>query len=308
VVKIDGLHGYFARRHLEYCASGCRSAALVALAAKIHTSVVGTARLFTAGIDLSSDPELSDDQSIESLLQETVDVEEPQLPEEQDEEPKWSSDPVACMRRLEAVLFLARGPLTSRKLSQLAGLEDGTQARTMVSSLNQHYDQAGRAFHVKRVAGGYQMLTRPQFSKWIRRLEHVPKPGRFSAPMIETLSVVAYRQPIIKAEIEAIRGVSCGEILRQLLEKGLVKIAGRSPELGRPFLYATSKEFLTTFGLNSLDDLPRADRLAGTGLPQWASPTNPTLSDFEKPTENEHEKIADTENIEIDPVPDDQEE
>ena len=87
---------------------------------------------------------------------------------------------------------------------------------------------------------------------------------------METLTVVAYRQPIIKAEIEAIRGVSCGEILRQLLEKGLVKIAGRSPELGRPFLYATTRRFLAAFGLNSLDDLPRAEHLAGTGLPQWA--------------------------------------
>ena len=116
--------------------------------------------------------------------------------------------------------FLSKSPLTSRKLSQLAGLEDGTQARTMVKALNQHYDQVGRSFHVKRVAGGYQLLTRPQFAKWIRRLEHVPKPRRISTPMIETLAVVAYRQPIIKADIEAIRGVSCGEILRQLLEKG----------------------------------------------------------------------------------------
>ena len=231
---------------------------------------------------MSSNPEISDDQTIESLLAEGDDVLEPSPPEEQ-EEPKWDPDPAAAMRRLEAVLFLAKSPLTSRKISQLAGLEDGTQARTMISTLNQHYDSVGRAFHVKRVAGGYQMLTRPQFAKWIRRLEHVPKPSRLSGPMIETLAVIAYRQPIIKAEIEAIRGVSCGEILRQLLEKGLVKIAGRSPELGRPFLYATSKEFLTTFGLNSQNDLPRADQLAGTGLPQWAMPTNPPDSGMEQP-------------------------
>jgi segregation and condensation protein B len=184
---------------------------------------------------------------------------------------RWENDPKSRMRRLEAVLFMSRIPLPSRKLSQLAELEDGTQARTMVSKLNQHYDRTGRAFHVKRVAGGFQMRTRPQFADWIRRLDHTPKPTRISAPALDTLTVVAYRQPIIKAEIEAIRGVSCGEMLRQLLESGLVKIAGRSEKLGRPFLYATSKEFLTQFGFNSLNDLPRAQQLFGQGLPEWAS-------------------------------------
>ena len=166
---------------------------------------------------------------------------------------------------------MSRTPLPSRKLSQLADLEDGTQARTMIKELNQHYDEIGRAFHVKQVAGGYQLRTRPQFSGWIGRLEHTPKATRLSAPALETLTVVAYRQPIIKAEIEAIRGVSCGEMLRQLLEKNLIKIAGRSEKLGRPFLYATSKEFLAHYGLNSLADLPRAKQLSGQGLPQWAS-------------------------------------
>jgi segregation and condensation protein B len=184
----------------------------------------------------------------------------------------WPSDTKSRMRRLEAVLFMSRVPIPSRKLSQLADLEDGTQARTMVDELNRHYDQTGRAFHVKRVAGGFQLRTRPQFADWIRRLDHTPKPNRLSTPALDTLAVVAYRQPIIKAEIEAIRGVSSGEMLRQLLESGLVKIAGRSEKLGRPFLYATSKDFLTQFGFNSLNDLPRAKQLAGQGLPQWASP------------------------------------
>ena len=184
---------------------------------------------------------------------------------------KWPIDEKSRRRRLEAVLFMSRTPLPSRKLSQLADLEDGTQARTMIKELNQHYDEIGRAFHVKQVAGGYQLRTRPQFSDWIGRLEHTPKATRLSAPALETLTVVAYRQPIIKAEIEAIRGVSCGEMLRQLLEKNLIKIAGRSEKLGRPFLYATSKEFLAHYGLNSLADLPRAKQLSGQGLPQWAS-------------------------------------
>lgn len=184
---------------------------------------------------------------------------------------KWPTDAASRMRRLEAVLFMSRSPMPSRKISQMAELEDGTQARTMIKQLNQQYDAVGRAFHVKQVAGGYQMLTRPQFSKWILQLDHVQRPKRLSTPALETLTVVAYRQPIIKAEIESIRGVSCGEMLRQLLEKGLIKIAGRSEKLGRPFLYATSKDFLTQFGLNTLNDLPRSKQLSGKGLPQWAT-------------------------------------
>lgn len=175
------------------------------------------------------------------------------------------------MGRLEAVLFLSRKPLSSRKISKLAELSDGTRARTLLKQLNQHYDRVGRAFHIKQVAGGYQLRTRPQFASWVRSQEHVPRPSRLTGPALETLTVVAYRQPIIKAEIEAIRGVACGEMLRQLLEKGLVKIAGRSPELGRPFLYATTNEFLARFGLNSLSSLPRAKKLVGQGLPEWIS-------------------------------------
>lgn len=188
---------------------------------------------------------------------------------ERDPTEDWSSDETSRLRRLEAVLFLSREPINSRKLSQLAGLEDGTQARTMVNALNEQYDAQGRAFNIQRVAGGFQLLTRPQFAKWIRRLDHIKRPQRLSGPLLETVSVVAYRQPVIKADIEAIRGVGCGEVLRQLLDRGLVKIAGRSPELGRPFLYATTKQFLVHFGLNTLDDLPRSEQLVGTGLPEW---------------------------------------
>ena len=178
----------------------------------------------------------------------------------------WPQDEVSRIQRVEAILFLAKEPIPSRKLSKFAGLEDGTQARTLVKKLNEKYNQTGRAFSVLRVAGGFQLRTRPQFAKWIRRLEHVEAPNRLSSTMMETLAVVAYRQPIIKAEVESIRGVSSGDILRQLMDRGLVKLAGRSPELGRPFLYATTKRFLAEFGLNSLDDLPRHSQLAEKGL------------------------------------------
>lgn len=182
--------------------------------------------------------------------------------------------PDECLARLEAVLLLAREPLPARKLSQFAGLEDGTQARTLVRRLNQGYDATGRAFRVEELAGGYQLLSRPKFARWLRRLGHVPPETRLSAPALETLSVVAYRQPVLRADIEAVRGVNCGEILRLLLERDLVRICGRSEELGRPYLYATTRRFLQTFGLKTLEDLPRA---AGMRVSPVSSP-NATLA------------------------------
>ncbi len=175
----------------------------------------------------------------------------------------WPENEAHCLQRLEAVLFLAREPLNSRKLSEFASLADGTQARTLVHKLNQQYDRRGRAFQVKQVAGGYRLMTRPQFAPWLRQLEFGQKMLRLSSPAIETLAVVAYRQPVLKAEIEAIRGVGCGELLRQLMERNLVKISGRSSELGNPYLYATTKRFLEAFGLGTLDGLPRAAKLRG---------------------------------------------
>ena len=164
-------------------------------------------------------------------------------------------------------MLLAREPLSSRKIAQLAQLEDGTQARTLIRKLNALLDGSGRSFRVEEVAGGYQLLTRQKFASWLRRLSHVPGETRLSTVALETLSVVAYRQPVLKADIEAIRGVSCGEILRQLMERDLVRIGGRSEELGRPYLYTTTKRFLQQFGLRSLDDLPRAEILRTAAVP-----------------------------------------
>lgn len=165
------------------------------------------------------------------------------------------------MHRVEAVLFLAREPMVSRKISDLADLDDGTEARTLIRRLNRSYDQSGRAYRIESIAGGFQMLTRPAFVNWLRKLRHVPGELRLSPPAFETLAVVAYRQPVIRADVEAIRGVACGEILKHLMEQDLVRISGRREELGRPFLYSTTKHFLKSFGLNNLDALPRAERI-----------------------------------------------
>ncbi|QDU97355.1 SMC-Scp complex subunit ScpB [Lignipirellula cremea] len=192
-----------------------------------------------------------------------------------------ANDDEKKLRRLEAVLFLAREPLNSRKLSQYATLADGTEARTLVRLLNRKYDQAGRAFKVAELGGGFQLLTRSIFSKWLQRLPHVPTALRLSSPTMETLAVVAYRQPVLRVDIEAIRGVSCGELLRQLMERDLVKIGGRSEELGRPYLYATTGRFLRMFGLRSLNDLPRAD---------WVRNAVPPAAEIEELSEDSTEE------------------
>lgn len=167
---------------------------------------------------------------------------------------------VKC-RILEAVLWVAREPLSARKLAALAGLADPTQARTLARRLNESYDSVGHAFRIEEVAGGMQMLTRPQFASWLRRLDHVPSEELLSQGMLESLSIIAYRQPTTRAEIEAIRGVNSDEVLRQLMQRDLVRICGRHEDLGRPYLYGTTKRFLQLFGLQSLDNLPRAQKI-----------------------------------------------
>lgn len=159
-------------------------------------------------------------------------------------------------QRVEAILFMSRTPIASRKLAQMADLADATEARTLVRQLNQVYQDEERAFRVEEIAGGFQLMTRPQVAPWLRRLGHLPKTVQLTQPALETIAIIAYRQPVMRADIEAIRGVSCGEILRQLMERDLVRISGRSEELGRPYLYSTTRFFLQTFGLRGADALP----------------------------------------------------
>lgn len=185
------------------------------------------------------------------------------------------------MQRLEAVLFLAKEPLPTRKIAQLANLADGTEARTLVRSLNRLYDAAHRAFRVEEVAGGYELVTRPKFADWIRRLGGSETDFRLSSPALETLAIIAYRQPITRADVEAIRGVSCGEIIRQLMDRDLVQIKGRSEELGRPFLYSTTRHFLRTFGFRGLEDLPRSQEFRGGPDPTDGAPSEPSHDDKE---------------------------
>ncbi len=164
--------------------------------------------------------------------------------------------------QLEGILFIAREPISSRKLSELAGLADGTEARTLIRYLNEKYEQQQRAIRIERLAGGFQLMTRPVFAQWLRSMNHVPAVIRLSQPAMETLAVVAYQQPAMRVEVEAIRGVACGEVLRHLMERDLVRIAGRSEELGRPYLYGTTRKFLETFGMAEIEEISPIDHIA----------------------------------------------
>jgi segregation and condensation protein B len=179
------------------------------------------------------------------------------------------------MARLEAVLLVAGGALSARKLAQFATLADATEARTLIGRLNAVYDQSASAFRIEQVAAGYQLLTRPVFAHWLAKLHQRQAELKLSPPALETLAIVAYRQPIIRADIEAIRGVACTEILKQLMDRRLVRIAGADDTLGRPHLYETTPKFLEIFGLRSTDELPLADRLR----PASPRPPEPALKD-----------------------------
>jgi segregation and condensation protein B len=174
----------------------------------------------------------------------------------------------AKLIRVEAALFLSREPIATRKLAVLAKLADGTEARTLMKLLAERYDERASAMQVVEVAGGVQLFTRPVVADWVRRLHGESEEVRLSPPAMETLAVVAYRQPVVRAEIEAIRGVQCGEILRVLMERDLLRIVGRSEDLGRPFLYGTTKKFLQVFGLRRLEQLPPIDQIHSVGT-EW---------------------------------------
>ena len=163
---------------------------------------------------------------------------------------------------VEAMLFVSDEPVSDDRLAAAAGENVPVgEVRDAVRQLNEEYAAAGRALAIEEIAGGWQLLTRPEFNKYLRQLVRARNEARFTQAALETLSIVAYKQPITRAEIEDIRGVACGDILRTLIEKNLVRIAGRSEHVGRPLLYGTTKKFLTAFGLSSVKDLPSDKQL-----------------------------------------------
>lgn len=167
----------------------------------------------------------------------------------------------AKLARLEAALFVAEGALSARKLTQAAALVDAREATALVDELNTAYDRDRTAFRVERVAAGFQLLTRPRYAIWLDRAHHRQERLKLSASALETLAIIAHRQPCTRADVEAVRGVQCSEIIKQLMERNLVRVAGEDDSLGRPYLYGTTRLFLESFGLAKLEDLPLAENL-----------------------------------------------
>lgn len=190
-------------------------------------------------------------------------------------------------RVIEALLFSAQKPLsiheitTAIKRAEDDGAEGtpnefarvkNAEVAAALEELKVEYIQQSRAFQLLEKAEGWQLATDPAFARWVRQLFPTPKPARLSAPALETLAIIAYRQPITRADVEAVRGVNIDGVLQTLMERGLVKIAGRAEIPGRPLLYDTTQFFLDHFGLRNLDELPNAEELRRRYLPVAEAP------------------------------------
>ena len=162
---------------------------------------------------------------------------------------------------LEALLLSTHHPLTAGRIGELLDLATTKPIRKAIKHLNETYASTGRSFRIEQVAGGYQILTLPDFGDLLKKFHQREADAKLTKAAIETLAIIAYKQPILRADVESIRGVACGETIRSLMEKHLVKIAGRAEEPGRPILYGTTKRFLELFGLNSVKDLPQPEAL-----------------------------------------------
>ncbi len=209
--------------------------------------------------------------------------------------------PLEIAAVVEAILFASDSPLGISKITLAAELPT-KNVKQAIDDLNDRYQQQGSAFRIEQIAGGYQMLTQPEYNEVLRRLLTARKDTRLSQAAMETLAIIAYRQPILRADIEAIRGVATGEVLRTLLEKQLVKIVGRAEVIGRPMLYGTTKKFLEVFGLGQLDDLPRVEELrsgADAKLPPKTEKAEPELFDDEPDDEEpDDQELEDEEDLE----------
>lgn len=206
----------------------------------------------------SEDSESGDSKSGRSEPDESGDVETCGRLEHPDDVPQE----IQTHRVVEAILFAADAPLPPAKIAGVLGVGDARDVRKHIERLNEEYAAHGLSFRVEHVAGGYQMLTLPAYNTWLRKLLRARRETRLSSAALETLAVVAYKQPCTRAEIEAVRGVAAGDLLNRLREMNLVKIVGRAEDLGRPLLYGTTRHFLEVFGLPSLEDLPQVEALS----------------------------------------------
>jgi segregation and condensation protein B len=202
-------------------------------------------------------------------IQEAQDLQddEPQMPDEEQPEVSQPDQEITTTVEsvVEAVLFASDESLTDARLANIVETS-AKQIRQHIKNLNNKYQANNNAFRIEQIAGGYQMLTLSPYNHWLKKLLRVRGDNKLSPAAMETLAIIAYKQPVMRADIEAIRGVAVGEVIRSLSYKGLVKIVGRAEVLGRPMLYGTTKKFLEVFGLNTLKDLPKAQELKEPSL------------------------------------------
>lgn len=216
----------------------------------------------------------------EDLMEEITSLQEQGILEEPDEDDGFSDDiagdedeamdedddfadgmDVTVESVIEAVLFASDEPLSAQRLVNIVDTGSVKQVRQCVENLNQKYDDGNFAFRIEQLAGGYQMMTLSTYNIWLKKLLRARTDTKLSQAALETLAIISYKQPVIRADVEAIRGVAAGEMIRSLMYKGLVKIVGRAEVLGRPMLYGTTRKFLDSFGLNTLKDLPKIEEL-----------------------------------------------
>lgn len=162
---------------------------------------------------------------------------------------------------VEAVLFAADAPLTADEIARADESLDEDLVEQAIRFLRAEYDDAQRSFQIAEIAEGYQILTRPEFAPYLERFDNVPRSSRVSGPALETLAIIAYRQPLGRIEIEYVRGVGSAGVLKTLQDRELIDVVGRADTLGRPVLYGTTPKFLEHFGFKSLEDLPRPEEL-----------------------------------------------
>ncbi len=187
---------------------------------------------------------------------------------------------------LESLLFVAADPLPVERMKKILDVEDARIVREALEALAEEYENRGGAFILKEVAGGYQIRTRPEFGPWIKRLLQ-PAPARLSKAAMETLAIIAYKQPVIRNEIEHIRGVDCGGILRMLMEKKLIRVLGRKTLPGRPLIYGTTRQFLEVFELKDLTELPTPEEVENLETPRGV----PEQLSFPEPEEVKEDPI-----------------
>lgn len=160
---------------------------------------------------------------------------------------------------VEAILFASDEPLSVKRISEILGDSNASNhdIHNIIDQLKTEYDTCGKGFQIEEIANGYQILSRPEYHELISRLLKKKREIKMSHASLETLAIIAYKQPILRADIESIRGVQSGQMIRLLIDMGLVKITGRADVVGRPLLYGTTQKFLQHFGLNSINDLPK---------------------------------------------------